>query len=205
MLTVWGRPDSSAVAKVMWTLGEIGMPFVRVDWGGGFGGNDDPGFRAISPAGRIPAVRFADGTSLFESNAIVRLLLTLRERPDMLPVAPHARALTEAWMEWGHSFQTAISALRQALKGDGDLERARQRAREAALVLETQLTGHEFIMGADFGAADLALGVWGHRLIRVRESADLGTLPAIDGWYGRLSQRPAYREHVLAHVSVRKG
>lgn len=205
MLTIWGRPGSSAVAKVMWTLGETGLPFVRVDWGGAFGGNDDPGFRAISPAGRIPAVRFANGSSLFESNAIVRHLLSLCGRTDLLAPQGYPRALTESWMEWGHAFQSAVSDLRKALKDEGDCARATAKARDAALVLETQLTGRDFVMGAGFGAADLALGVWGHRLMRARESADLGALPAIEAWYGRLRERPAYREHVLTHVSARKG
>ena len=38
MIKVWGRADSSNVAKVLWTLSELGLPYERVDhaWFAGF-------------------------------------------------------------------------------------------------------------------------------------------------------------------------
>ena len=42
MIKIWGRTDSSNVRKVLWCLGELGLEFERLDWGGKFGGNNDP-------------------------------------------------------------------------------------------------------------------------------------------------------------------
>ena len=42
MFKIWGRKDGSNVIKVTWCLGEIGVDYDRIDWGGEFGGNDDP-------------------------------------------------------------------------------------------------------------------------------------------------------------------
>ena len=42
MLKIWGRADGSNVIKAMWCIGELGIAHERIDWGGEFGGNDDP-------------------------------------------------------------------------------------------------------------------------------------------------------------------
>ena len=46
MIKIWGRTDSSNVQKVLWCLGELGLPFERQDWGGKFGGNKDNDYLA---------------------------------------------------------------------------------------------------------------------------------------------------------------
>jgi len=45
MIKVWGRSDGSNVIKAMWCIGELGIDYERIDWGGKFGGNDDPEYR----------------------------------------------------------------------------------------------------------------------------------------------------------------
>ena len=39
MLKIWGRNTSSNVQKVMWAVGELGLPCERIDVGGAFGKN----------------------------------------------------------------------------------------------------------------------------------------------------------------------
>ena len=38
MFKLWGRKDGSNVIKVTWCLGEIGVEYERIDWGGEFAG-----------------------------------------------------------------------------------------------------------------------------------------------------------------------
>ena len=45
MFKIWGRADGSNVIKAMWCIGELGLAHQRIDWGGEFGGNDDPEYR----------------------------------------------------------------------------------------------------------------------------------------------------------------
>ena len=61
MIKVWGRHDGSNVIKAMWCIGELGIEYDRVDWGGKFGGNDDPAYRAMNPNGRLPTIEEEDG------------------------------------------------------------------------------------------------------------------------------------------------
>ena len=37
MLKIWGRNTSINVQKVMWAIGELGIPHERIDVGGAFG------------------------------------------------------------------------------------------------------------------------------------------------------------------------
>ena len=74
MLKIWGRADGSNVIKAMWCIGELGIAHQRIDWGGEFGGNDDPEYRRKNPNGRLPTLEEEDGWTLWESGAVVRYL-----------------------------------------------------------------------------------------------------------------------------------
>ena len=60
MLKVWGRDNSSNVQKTMWAIGELGIPYDRIDIGMEFGGNDTPAYRAMNPNGLVPTIQDGD-------------------------------------------------------------------------------------------------------------------------------------------------
>jgi glutathione S-transferase len=207
LIEVWGRADSSAVARVMWTLGELGLAARRHDWGGRFGGNDDPAFRAMQPAGRVPAVRLPSGEALWESGAIIRYLAATHDFGGIMPADALARARAEAWMDFSSAFGAAVGAIRSAYRRNdatlASVTAAVVRARPTLDVLDRALADRTFIMGEALTIADLALGVWGYRLHRCPAEVLPGGLQALDAWLTRLRARPAFAEHVVAQVSVR--
>ena len=73
MIKIWGRNTSVNVQKVMWALGELGVPHERIDVGGSFGKNNEPAYLAMNPNGLVPTLE-EDGFLLWESNSIVRYL-----------------------------------------------------------------------------------------------------------------------------------
>jgi len=73
MIKIWGRNTSVNVQKVMWALGEVGVPHERIDVGGSFGKNNEPAYLAMNPNGLVPTLE-EDGFLLWESNSIVRYL-----------------------------------------------------------------------------------------------------------------------------------
>ncbi len=85
MLKIWGRNTSSNVQKVMWALGEMKLPFERIDVGGAFGKTKDPFYLAMNPNSLVPTLEEEDGFTLWESNSIVPLSRRQARRP-------HARA-----------------------------------------------------------------------------------------------------------------
>jgi hypothetical protein len=49
VLTVWGRPNSINVQKVLWCCTELGLSPRRIAVGGEFGGNQDADYVAMNP------------------------------------------------------------------------------------------------------------------------------------------------------------
>ena len=73
MLKVWGRINSIIAQKVVWAVGELGLPYEHIDAGGSFGGLYDPHFVAMNPMKRVPVIDDG-GTIVWESDAIIRCL-----------------------------------------------------------------------------------------------------------------------------------
>lgn len=207
MLTVWGRADSSATARVMWALGETAQSCKRLDWGGAFGGGDDPAYRALSPPGRIPAITRDDGFSLWESGAIIRWLATTSPDVGLWPADEAARWQAEAWMDWSAAPGRAIGSVRTAYRRQtpdpAEMAKTIRAAAETFAVLDAQLQDRAFVMGDRLTVADLALGVVAHRWFRIPEALERPALPALEAWHQRLCARPAYQDHVVAKVSAR--
>ena len=206
MITVYGRPDSSAVARVMWTLGELALDHQRIDWGGAHGGNDDADYRAMQPAGKIPAVKFADGSTLWESNAIVRYLCTELGEGRFIPEDALSRAQADAWMDWASNFANAVGRIRKAYKPKDATQQSIDNEIEAVRphleILNKQLSNRPFVLGEDMTLADFGLGVWAHRLWRCPDCARPSGLDNIWPWLETLQSRPAYQEHVMDKVSA---
>src|SRR3984957_13452044 len=49
VIKIWGRNTSSNVQKVMWAVGEMGLPHERIDIGGGVGKNPQAAHLAMEP------------------------------------------------------------------------------------------------------------------------------------------------------------
>ena len=60
VLKVWGRKNSSNVQKTMWTVGELGIPYERLDIGMEYGVNDTAAYLALNPNGLVPTIQDGD-------------------------------------------------------------------------------------------------------------------------------------------------
>lgn len=203
---VWGRATSSNVMKVLWGLGELDLPFERVDVGGAFGKTDTPDYRNMNPTGLVPTLQEDDFT-LWESNAILRYLCHAYAPHSLLwPQEPHARANVDRWMDAQQTvFNRPMSAvfwgLVRTAADKRDMTAIAQSIAETAkawAMVEAELSRHAFIAGDEFTLCDIPWGVHAHRwfgmdyLGLVRPE-----LPAVRAWYERLCQRPAYQEHIV--------
>ena len=93
MLKIWGRNTSSNVQKVIWALGEMKLPFERIDVGGAFGKTKDPVYLAMNPNSLVPTLEEEDGFTLWESNSIVRYLAAKHQNRTLEPADLKTRAL----------------------------------------------------------------------------------------------------------------
>ena len=200
MITLWGRPSSVNVQKVLWALDELGLPFAHEIVGGPHGGLDRPEFAALSPVGRVPVLQ--DGPlTLWESHAILRHLA----RVHGTPIAPSDAALPVAdqWMEYVTStLQPPFIGLfwqivRTPPAMRSDSAQARHRAGFLAALdpLEARLGVSRWLAGEDFSIADIAAGSLFYRACDLCDP--FAGRPALARWYGALCTRPAYGRVVM--------
>ncbi len=202
MLKIWGRANSSNVQKVLWCCTELGLDNERIDAGLAFGVVDQPDYLALNPNGRVPTIE-DDGFVLWESNAILRYLAGKYGGATLWPDDPQARANVDRWMDW--QAMSLWPALVPAFFG---LVRTPETQRDGAAIqasvdettvfariLDGQLAGKEFVVGANFTLADLVLGIIAHRWFTL--AIERPALANLDAWYGRLNERAGFREHVL--------
>jgi glutathione S-transferase len=207
MLKIWGRATSSNVQKVLWACTELDLEFERLDWGGKYGGNNDPAYRAMNPNGLVPTV--LDGELiLWESNSILRYLCGKYNGARLLPVEPGARSLIERWMDWQLSrLNTPMAAMLWGYFRTPPEKRdaaALAKHREDSLALwrvieEQQLGRHDYVAGKDFSLADIVIGIWLHRWYHY--PIERPDLPQLKAYYDRIAKRPGFVTHISAPPS----
>ena len=201
MLTIHGYAGSINVRKVLWTCVELGLPFRRVDWGGGTRPVTDPAFLELNPVGMIPVLEDA-GRLFWESNSIVRYLAGREGRHDLLPADPAERAGVEKWMDWqasdfNNTWRTVFQATvrrNPAFQDEAEIAASWDRFCSAVRVLERELarTG-AYIAGETFTCADIVIGLSVHRWKSI--PLERPGLPEVDRYYDRLCVREGFRRY----------
>ncbi|WP_245306176.1 glutathione S-transferase family protein [Roseovarius aestuariivivens] len=204
MLTIFGRATSSNVQLVMWAVAELGLDCERLDYGHVYGGLDTEELEALNPHRKIPVLRDGD-LVMWESCAILRYLAArYGDGGAFWPTDPVARAHVDMWAEWGKSelvqdFTRPIFwGIVRTVPKDRDAEalaRDVTRFERHMAILDKQLSDQAFICGPVLTVADIVVG---HVLFRwFTIDVDRRPAPAVQAYYERLAERPAYREHVM--------
>lgn len=210
MIKVWGRPTSSNVQVVMWTLAELGLKHERIDWGGKFGGNDDPEYREMNPNGLIPTIR--DGyLVLWESPAILRYLGSRYGDENFWPSNPAERAPLDMWAEWVktslcppliYNVFWQLVRVPEAERNLAMVAAGASKLKTLTPMIDARLGEGPYLGGEYLCFADIMLG---HVLYRYYTlDFERAETPNLDAYYARLQQRPAYREHsMVSYESLR--
>ncbi len=202
MLTIWGRASSINVQKVMFAVSELGLPHTRVDAGGTFGKLDTPEFGAMNPNRRVPTID-DNGFVLWELSAIVRYLADTYGRGTLAPDGRHSFARADQWSDWAIiKIYPDIRTAYQGLTRYGAAERngkaigeAAQRLGENLALLDAELATKPFLVGDRLSFADVIAGVYMYRYASI--DIPRPALPNVAAWYQRLTERPAYKQHVM--------
>lgn len=202
VLRILGRANSFNVRKVLWVADELGLDYVREDYGRGFAPTDTPQFLALNPAGQVPVV--IDGDRVMrESNAIVRYLAAREGAEWLYPADLGRRQAIEQWMDW--VAYDVTHALRGAFLG-GQLREPpwnnpwfveqgrRDLIREIGL-LDRHLAKHgPYATGGTFTVADIPLGLAVNRWFML-DGLERPDYRAVADYYALLTERPAFRRH----------
>lgn len=202
MLKIWGRNTSSNVQKVIWALGEMKLPFERIDVGGAFGKTKDPFYLAMNPNSLVPTLEEEDGFTMWESNSIVRYLAAKNSNRTLEPADLKTRARAQMWMDWQLSVMApAITPVFWNLirtapeKRDANaIASGKQKTIAAAKVMDAQLGKTQYMTGDEFSYGDIPVGVMIYRYVQL--IPERPSTPNLDRWYAAISSRPAFKEQV---------
>lgn len=207
MLKVWGRNTSINVQKVMFAVGELGLPHERYDVGGPFGKLDTPEYGMLNPNRLVPTID-DNGFVLWESNAIVRHLAQRYGRGTLSPADEMTFAKADAWMDWSLTtlysdiITTCFLQLVRTPAKSRDIaavDWAARRVGQKLEILNRQLMGRAFIVGEQLTIADVAVGTLMYRYFNL--AVPRPSLSNVEGWYERLVARPAFKQHVMIDFS----
>ena len=194
-LYYWPTPNGW---KISIALEELGLAYRMIPVNIGRGAQFEPGFLAISPNNRIPAIvdqdpeDGGDPISVFESGAI---LLYLAEKTGrLIPRDPRGRKQVIEWLMWqmgglgpmlgqAHHFRAyAPERIEYAI------DRYTKEANRLYGVLDKRLEGREYIAG-DYSIADIAC--WSWIVPHERQGQKLEDTPHLHRWFERIRSRPA--------------
>jgi glutathione S-transferase len=202
MLEIWGRRNSSNVIPVMWAVGELGVEHIRHNIGGSFGGDDTEEFGMLNPNRLIPTIN-DNGFVLWESLAISRYLARNYGMGSLWPEDPHQAALADQWMDWCKSniSPNVMQVFFNQVRCEKDQQNAAtiRQCTDAAInhlrVLEQHLENREYLVGDRLSIGEFPLGSIMYKYFNL--DIERPNLPAIDAWYARLCERPAYQTHAM--------
>jgi GST-like protein len=203
-LQLYSLPTPNGV-KVSIALEEMGLPYEphAID----IGKNETwtPEFLSLNPNGKIPAIIDPDGPGgkpfgLFESGAI---LLYLAEKTGML--LPADAALRYETIQWVFFQMAAVGPMfgqlgyfhkfaGREISDKRPLDRYVAESRRLLGVLETRLDGRSWMMGEDYGIADISLLGWVRNLVGFYGAGELvgfDSLKFVPAWLDRGQARPA--------------
>jgi glutathione S-transferase len=191
-------------------VGELGLAHEHISVGGKYGGLDDPAYRAMNPHGRIPVIQDRD-LAVWESQSILRYLAAEYGRGRFWSDSPAERSVVDSWGDWTvaspvaefNAFFWAWFRVPAAERDWPLIEKLRAGMAAHFRFLDSVLGEREFLAGDSLSLADIPIGC---ALFRYFESdMERPDLPNLAVYYGRLKQRPAYREHVMISFEELRG
>ncbi|MCQ4270055.1 MULTISPECIES: glutathione S-transferase family protein [Pseudomonas] len=195
MYKVYGDFRSGNCYKVKLILNLLGKPYEWVTVDILNGGTKSPEFLALNPNGKIPVLQLEDGTTLWESNAILNFLA---DGSDLLPTEPRLRTQVLQWQffeQYSHEPFVAVARRIKWLEGMPEARREEYEGKlidgyHAFAVMEQQLQRTPYLVGEQYTIADIALYAYTH--IADEGGFDLAGFPAIQAWMKRVASHPRH-------------
>ncbi len=156
-------------------------------------------YLALNPAGRVPALEI-DGRVIWESGAITEYLC------ERFPEKGLGRGSGDPeradWLIWVHFAETIsqhTAALTQqhialyddAMRSPTVMRIEAKRLEKCYGALDRRLMGRDWLLDSGFSAADIGVA---QALYMARRFAKPEPFPALSAWYGRATDRPAFRK-----------
>ena len=174
---------------------QLGIAFEWIETDIVNGASRTPEFLARHANGKVPLLEIAPDRYLAESNA---MLCYLAEGSALLPDERYARAKVLEWLFFEqYSHEPYIATVRFWVKFLGKqeawkdrIEAAMERGHAALGVMEQRLGSHDFLAGASYSIADIALYAYTH--VADEGGYDLAAYPGVRTWLARVAAQPGF-------------
>ena len=193
-------PLSPRSFKVLWGANHLGIPFELqlVDFSKN--AQNAPAFLALNPNGRAPVIE-DDGCVLWESNAILEYLASLRPGSGLLPADTKARLQVSKWLYWESAhwdpacaifaFERVVKALfNRGAPAQSEIDRGTQMFERIGKVLDGALAQHRYVAGENLTVADISLGA--ALVIADQAEFPIGEYRHIQRWKTELAAMPSW-------------
>ena len=204
----WPTPNGH---KVHIMLEECGLPYRVHPVDIGAGAQFEPGFLAISPNNKIPAITDPDGPegapiSLFESGAI--LLYLAGKTGRFLPAGTAARYEVLQWLMFqmggvgpmlGQAHHFRIYAPEKIPYA---VDRYTNEARRLYGVMDRRLAQSTYLGGPEYSIADIAVYPWLRSWMN--QGIDWNDFPHLRAWFDEVGARPAVQRGCEVLATARK-
>jgi glutathione S-transferase len=167
-LKIYAFPLSPRSFKVLWGATHLNVPyeFKFVDFTKN--AQNDAGYLGLNPNGRAPAID-DNGYVLWESNAILEYLASLKPESGLLPQDTKGRLNVTKWLYWESAHwdpACAIFAFERVVKKlfnrgepvQSEIDRGTQMFERIGKVLDGTLGQHRYVAGDKLTIADISLG-----------------------------------------------
>jgi glutathione S-transferase len=176
-------------SRILWMLEEIGAPYELTQIAAAE--RRSPDHLRRHPLGRVPALEFGDGTTMFESAAICLQLADLYPEAGLIPPPGSPdRALAYQWVVFG---MTELDGplyrwIRDLARGASESPEW-ERFADAANAVESALGEGEWLLGRQFSVTDVMCA----SVLAGAYSRDLlSEWPGVRAYVERGEARPAY-------------
>jgi GST-like protein len=206
----WPTPNGWKISIMLF---ECGLPFRTVPVNLMAGEQFQPGFLAISPNGRMPAIVDHEPPgggpplSVFESGAI--LLYLADKSGQFLPREARGRARVTEWLMWqmgglgpmlgqhGHFKLYAPEKIPYAI------ERYEREANRLYAVLDAQLAKTGDCVAGEYSIADMAIFPW--VVTHKAQGIAIASYPNVQRWFTKLRERPGVKAGMDLLAELRRG
>lgn len=194
MIRVLGRATSGNVQKVIFLLEELGLSYVREDYGRQFNNTNTDEYRRLNPNMKVPTLVDGD-TVIWESNTILRYLAALHA-PQLTGASPAEKTEVERWMDWMlASLNTPYVAVfkdakKPATERSADFEAQKNDLIAQLKILEGHVAGKQWFALGRMTLADIALAPVVKRCLEF--PIDSPAMLELERWMKSIDARPAF-------------
>ena len=194
MIRVLGRQTSGNVQKVLFMLEELGVKYVREDYGRQFNNTNTEAYRKLNPNMKVPTLVDGEVTS-WESNTILRYLADTYGKA-LTGATPAEKTQVERWMDWLLASVNApyLAVFKDAKKpaAERGADFATQSGELVGLlnILDGHLAGKSWLALDRFTIADIAVAPIVKRCVEF--PIEKPALPEVGRWLKAVESRPAF-------------